>query len=209
MARRALRKEFQTGLLEKNRPHLVIDTETGGRDAQFDALIEVSYAIIINRFIPVRRQILINDVGKNFSSEALKINGFGRREIEGFLAPHTAAEVFKRDLFSVIKPYEDVEYCIPVGHNIRFDLNFVERWMRETANGEFYDLCIAEDYAIDTLELSRTANHKFNLDFENHKLGTVADYYGVLRENAHSAKVDVEMTIDVLEALLKQLKEQS
>mgnify|MGYP006276025963 FL=1 len=200
--RRTKRKEFEVGLLKENQPYLVVDTETGGLRPGENALIEVSYAIIVNRFIPVRRQLLMHD-RKVITEKALEVNGYERNIIRTYGSDVAAAEQFALDLGKVTEMYNPDEVIIPVGHNVRFDLKFIEAWLRDVHMGEYFDFYFGKP--LDTLDLAKDARNRGWIKTENAKLETIAEYFGCHREGAHTAKVDVEMTIDVLERLL-QLK---
>lgn len=206
--RRVKRKSFEADLLEANQPYLILDTETGGLNSETDSLIELSYAIIVNRFIPVRRQLYMNH-RKRVSDKALEINGIERSAIKGFMSHTAAAHLFIDDLAKVADPYKQEEMIVPVGHNISFDLGFVRQWMEDANESEFYWLFLDEDRKIDTLELARTARRQEWILTPNAKLGTIAEYFGCLREDAHTARVDVEMTIDILERLLKLFRDRT
>lgn len=202
--RRKKRKEFEGGLLKKNQPYIVIDTETGGLDFKTNALIEVSYAIIINRFIPVRRQLLMFD-RKHITEKALEINNYKMEDIRTYDGPMQAVVQFIEDIDKVVKAYDPTEKIIPVGHNVMFDMKFIKQWMEDMNEGEFYWMFFAKP--LDTLTLAREARDRGWILTENAKLETIAEYFGCERVGAHTAKVDVEMTIDVLEQLLRIKKQ--
>lgn len=203
--RRAKRKTFEQGLLIPNQPYLVLDVETGGLDPKQHSLIEFSYAVIINQFIPVRRQIYMNH-GRVVTDKALEINGIERKAIKEFMSYEVAAHQFIEDMGKVVSAYSDKEYLIPIGHNIQFDLGFIEQWLRDANEHEFYWLYLDAKHAVDTLQLARMARQNEWIIAENAKLETIASYFGVHRKNAHTAKADVEMTIDILERLLRMQK---
>lgn len=202
-ARKVLRREFPEGLLERNQPYLVLDVETGGLDPKQHSLIEVAYAVIVNRFITLRRQLLIND-GKVITDRALEVNGYERKKVQTeYMDASKAALIFVNDLTEYIDPFQVDEHFIPVGHNVGFDLRFIEAWLKDAQLHEFYWMCIDEKNALDTLTLSRQARNRELILTENAKLEEVARYFGVDRSGAHTAKVDVEVTIDVLARLLR------
>lgn len=202
--RRVKRKNFEKGLLKRNQAYLVLDTETGGLDAKENALIELSYAIILNGAIPVRRQLLMRD-GKQISDKALEVNGYIREQIREYESAESAAVRFLGDITRIVDPFDISETVIPVGHNISFDMRFVKEWMYDADMAEFFEFIFEKP--LDTLSLAREAKSNGWIETDDAKLETVADYFGVLREGAHVARIDVEMTIDVLERLLRLKKE--
>ena len=72
---------------------------------------------------------------------------------------------------------------IIIGHNVHFDVNMLydKLWLH---NG----LVLDNDF-VDTLRLARRALPKLC----NHKLGTVAEYYGISTRGAHRALRDCEI----------------
>lgn len=88
-----------------------------------------------------------------------------------------------------------------VGHNIKFDMNFLQ------AKGEELGVDFSLDgsrYGVDTLSLARSVLK----DEPHHTLQAVASYYGVLNENAHRALDDCEMTLAILDKLGSYTPEQ-
>jgi len=83
-----------------------------------------------------------------------------------------------------------------VAHNIAFDHNFLSV-KREAIDG--YPL---KNQCIDTLSLARSVRY----DMINHKLGTVAEFYGLSQEGAHRADYDADLVADILLILLSEMK---
>lgn len=82
---------------------------------------------------------------------------------------------------------------IVVGHNITFDIRFLQHNCNNILNADF-----SNDY-IDTLRLSR----KYIKDSENHKLSTLALHFGITLEAAHRALADCITTNDIYGNLQK------
>lgn len=85
--------------------------------------------------------------------------------------------------------YEFLGNEILLGHNINFDINFLYDNLALTLNKYLNN---------DFVDLLRFSRRLFK-DFENHKLGTVAQELGVTSENWHRAKVDCDTTIKCFE----------
>ncbi len=83
-----------------------------------------------------------------------------------------------------------------VAHNIHFDHNFLNV-KREDIDG----IPLNNDL-MDTLSLVRTMRY----DMINHKLGTVAEFYGLSKAGAHRADYDADMVADILLILLSEMK---
>lgn len=76
---------------------------------------------------------------------------------------------------------------IIIGHNVRFDLSF----LNDKFEKQLYK-SLSNDY-IDTLRLAR----KYLPNLPNHKLATLAHYFQVDTSNHHRALADVKMTLEV------------
>jgi len=82
-----------------------------------------------------------------------------------------------------------------VAHNIYFDHNFLNT-KRDDIDG-----IPLNNQLIDTLSLVRTVRY----DMINHKLGTVAEFYGLSKEGAHRADYDADMVAEILLLLISEM----
>ncbi len=86
-----------------------------------------------------------------------------------------------------------------VAHNIHFDHTFLET---KRADIDGYPL---RNKLIDSLSLVRTVRY----DMINHKLGTVAEFYGLSKEGAHRADYDADMVAEILLILISEMQRMS
>ena len=84
-----------------------------------------------------------------------------------------------------------------IAHNADFDIGFLKY------NAESLGLKMDNDY-IDSLKLSR----QLYPEFKKHKLGILADKFGINVENAHRALDDVKTLVKVFKKLLEKYNEQ-
>ncbi len=84
-----------------------------------------------------------------------------------------------------------------MGHNVRFDLNFVYDNCLEKL-GTFFD----NDY-VDTLSISR----KLLKNLKHHKLDDLVDFFGIEGRTLHRALGDVELTVKCYNKLRESAKE--
>ena len=82
-----------------------------------------------------------------------------------------------------------------IAHNIAFDVGFL-REKRLQIDGASLD-----NELLDTLPLAQT----FRYDLVNHKLGTVAEFYGVSAEGAHRADFDAKLVAEIFLHLLSEM----
>lgn len=86
---------------------------------------------------------------------------------------------------------------IILGYNVNFDLGFIY----DTAVN-LYNFPVKNDY-LDVLTIAR----KLVTETPNHKLGTMAQFYGISYEGAHRGLTDCYITIEVYNQLFNQAKQ--
>jgi len=156
--------------------YLVFDTETGGLNSENDALISIG-AILLDDDLQVVNTVytlLKNEENKNIGEIALEVNGLSESLFKNAISPKHFQILWNWYLI----PQAD----IIIGHNIAFDIGFME------ANG-FHTIT----KTLDTMHLSWDVWRK-----EKAKLGLVYERIGKEVENAHNALYDCEMVVDVL-----------
>ena len=86
-----------------------------------------------------------------------------------------------------------IEDEILVGHNVNFDINFIYdnliKLGKEPLKNDF----------VDTLRLSR----KLLPNLNHHRLSDLTNYYKINNKGSHRAMRDTEMTLEVLQMLVK------
>lgn len=161
------------------------DLETTGLDPQTDFIIEFGAVKVVDGVITERFQ--------QFIKPPVRIPAFIQK-LTGITNEMVAdAPVFEDvmdDLYDFLGDHP------LVAHNIFFDYNFLDT-KRALLDG--YPI---KNKLIDTLSLVRTVRY----DIINHKLGTVAEFYGVSQDGAHRADADAEMVADLLLRLISEMK---
>ena len=168
-----------------NDTFIVFDTETTGLYPHLgDAIVELA-ALKIDKQGTVLAQFhhYIN-AGVPCHPETVKIHGL----TDQFIAKHG------KSLEEVMPAFlAFIEKTTLVGHNIReFDLKFLNRHLVQV------NLEPVENAIIDTLDLSRTKMPQM----PNHKLGTLAQKFGIDYSKAHRAIEDVKINAEVFIRLL-------
>lgn len=176
--------------------YLFCDTETTGLDPQKHGIIQIACLWVANNGDEYERfhsRVRLAD-GLSVDGGALAINK--RRHAELLDAP-TEAEVCEK-----IRQKNGRREWFFAGYNCAFDQRMVWAMMQRT--GIFTKYMVKKTGPMDVLKLAREVLRKPE-DVENHKLVTVAKYFGCLRENAHDAMEDILMTRDVwLKCVRKQ-----
>ena len=168
----------------------VIDIETTGLNPIKDNIIELSA-------IRVRENIAVSTFSKLVNPQ---------RELHPFISKLTGINntmLSQAKLVNEVLP-EFLEFVgddVILGHNIRFDISFINQKSLTILNRPFINK------NTDTLKLSR----KLKIQSQNHKLKTLADFYRITQGRMHRGLEDCRITLEVYkhlrqEAIEKNLK---
>ena len=168
---------------------VVIDIETTGLDFQRDAILEIAM-VRLNADGSEDRISSLFDPQQPIPRAITLLTGIKPEDCDGQpLIQERIAEFF-----------DFVGDGWVVGHNVEFDLNFMEsaggRWL---PGRNFTD----PSRILDTLELSRFLNPWI----PNHRLETVGGFYGLPKIRQHRALDDAVMTAGVFRGILRGLLE--
>lgn len=164
--------------------YTVIDIETTGLNSTLDNIIELSA-------IKVRNNQIVSTFSKLINPNK-KLNPFISN-----LTGITDSMLKQADTISKVLPQflDFVGKDIILGHNVQFDIKFINQKSIEHLNKPF------ENEKIDTLRISR----KLKIKSGNHKLKTLADFYNISQGRMHRGLEDCRITFEVY----KHLKENS
>jgi DNA polymerase III epsilon subunit family exonuclease len=169
--------------VDEKRPFVVFDVETTSRDIKQGSLVEIAGVKVQDGQISDRWSTLV-DPGQPIVGKQL--HGITDEDVRGAPDPATAARQF-------------VEWAgdtVLVGHNVGFDLGFVEAALGDGTR-------IEPGRYLDTLVLAREAYP----DQDAHKLSDLAKFFGVEPEPSHRALPDAEATAALLIRLADDLRE--
>ena len=150
---------------------VVIDTETTGLRAASDRIVELS-AILYEDFQPLKAWSTLINPGKHIDERSTDIHHITDEMVADAPTLAGVAEDFKAFVGS----------CPIMGYNLPFDLKFL--W----ASG--IDLADGKRRYYDMLETAR-ARYK---DCSDYKLGTLCNYLGIWRTDAHRSLSDCYAT---------------
>jgi predicted DnaQ family exonuclease/DinG family helicase len=155
---------------------IVFDLETTGTDCHYDKIIEIAAVKYRNGEIVSRFSHLI-DPGIKISENISLITGITNEDVKG-----------KPDIDEVLPDFIEYTGTTPlVAHNIQFDLGFINENIKRSG-----ELMIPSSGALyDTLLLSQIF---FPVEVHNHKLSSLAEYFGLRSDNLHRAVNDCETT---------------
>ncbi|MGD0248151.1 MAG: polyribonucleotide nucleotidyltransferase [Candidatus Limnocylindrales bacterium] len=166
--------EFVEKVREPGNELVVVDVETTGRDPKVADLIEIG-AVRVRGGAVVDSFSTLVDPGRSIFGA--QMHGITDADVAGAPVAKEAAQ--KLLAFVAGTPV--------VGHNIGFDLSFLDEALGES--GKFS----AGGY-FDTLTIAREGYP----DLESYKLGDVAKFFGITVETAHRGLADAETTAGVV-----------
>jgi DNA polymerase III epsilon subunit family exonuclease len=173
--------EFVKKVRERGSEFVVVDVETTGREPKMADLIEIGAVRVRDGEIVDRFSTFVNPGRAILGAQ---MHGISDADVAGAPAPRDAALRF----------LEFAGTTSLVGHNVGFDLGFIEHALGEP--GRF-----AEASYFDTLAIAREGYP----DLESFKLGDVARFFGLTIETAHRGLADAETTAAVLAQFARDL----
>lgn len=161
--------------------YVVFDLETTGINPSIDRIIEISAVKVKDRKVVGEFSTLVNP-GISIPLAASMVNKITNEMVKD--AP---------DIEAALHDFTDfIGDEILVGHNIHdFDMKFLNRDIEKILG-----LFLGNDY-IDTLPMSRALLP----ELPKHRLGFLAEHFGLSSEGAHRALVDCRMNQEVYERL--------
>jgi len=196
---------------------LIFDTETGGLDADTNALLEIGGLVwqrvpgspgkILGRF-----RYAVDDPTGVVEAEALAINGIDMATHKGQNPKIVMGGI--RDFISTVY-YEDGAYhpqadfgVVLGGHNTGFDVNFLQRLfllcgLTVKGRGCDYEKMFSHRL-LDTCGIVRYLVLSGVLPLKGASSKEAFEYYGVYPKNAHSALADAEATAKLLDCLIAE-----
>ncbi len=171
---------------KKGGEFVVLDVETTGRDARMGDLLEIAGVRVKGGKIVDKWSTLVNP-GRPIVGN--QVHGLKDKDVKGAPSPREAAQKFR----------EFAGSAAIVGHNVGFDLAFLDEALGESAYqpGQYFD----------TLTLVREAYP--DLD-GTYKLGDLANFFGIQLQASHRAQSDAEATatllIQVVDDLAKRVE---
>ncbi len=167
--------------------YTVLDIETTGFSSQKDSIIELSAIRVVDNKVTEEFSELVNPECY-VSSYITKLTGISLQMLYSAQKTPVVLENF----------IEFVSDDIIIGHNVTFDINFLNRNKQLYFNSGFDN-----DY-VDTLKIAR----KFLPQLKSHKLGVIAQYFNFNTDGMHRGLKDCIVTNLCYQKFLQIYKEQ-
>jgi DNA polymerase III epsilon subunit family exonuclease len=173
--------EFVKKVRQPGSEFVVVDVETTGRDAKMADLVEIGAVRVRDGQVVDRFSTFVNPGRAIFGAQ---MHGISDADVAGAPVPRDAALRFM----------EFAGTASLVGHNVGFDLGFIEQALGEP--GKF-----AGASYFDTLAIARDGYP----DLESYKLGDLARFFGLTVETSHRGLADAETTAAILAKFAEEL----
>ncbi len=179
------------------------DVETTGLSAIENGIIQIAGIVEVDGSEVDSFDLRMNP-GKKIDDAALAVNGVSRETI----ASYPPAESAFRELLGILRrhvvPDEEASRLVPAGYNVRFDLDFLERWFIEANGPDLYGFITRR--SLDPSRFLQDLQRYLGKDrIPSRKLERVAALFGLDGHEAHDAASDIRATREIhrrIEALL-------
>ena len=189
--------------------YVPLDTETGGLDCRTSDLLTI-YISVVDESFKILDELdlkLKPDDGRLPVAEAgaLKVNGIDIQK--HFSDPNTVTySEAKKQISAMLKKHlkKNGRYSnlIPMGHNIPFDLGYIQHHIMNKEEWE----AICHYRTIDTNPIVWLMKDSGWFPSDLSGLSTVVDFLNLPKRAAHNAKEDTLMMVDVYKKMLEIMK---
>ncbi len=164
------------------RDFCVLDVETTGLNCRIHRIVQIGIIKVVNNVAVDRLDTLVNPE-MEIPASATKIHGITNDDV---ISAPTYDEIADR-------VYSLLNNSTVVGHNVTFDLNFIQFLLIRRSDP---DSALTLDY-IDTWAYS----HQVLPSMPNYKLQTLLQFYGIDPGKAHTAYADAAATLELFNHL--------
>ena len=181
-----------------NRKVFYFDVETSGLDPQKHDILQIAYIIEVNGEVVCERSMYAAPFHpENADPQALSINGISPTEMLKFPDPAGVHATLLDDLGRHCDKFNKADKYYPCAYNGQFDMGFL---------AQFYKNCDDEYFGswfngrlLDPLALVRILDYCGTIDTPDHKLKTMAEFYGFSADaQFHDALFDVRTLQKIL-----------
>ncbi|WP_374712978.1 3'-5' exonuclease [Symbiobacterium terraclitae] len=170
------------------RPVLLLDLETTGLNPDTDRVIEVAAIRVDEHGRQVLATVVCPHPVPTLSEEVTRLTGITQQMVA---AGRPDAEVFAR---LWVMAHE----AVIVGHNVSFDLSFLQAEFRRLGLTEWEGDWICTRALATFLRIGKESVNRAGYPYISYKLGDVCEAMGIKLEGAHRALNDLEATEQVL-----------
>lgn len=183
---------------------IVIDTETGGLDAEQKSILSLGAVILDNGSITDEFYTVIREDKIIYDAQALKVNGFTVSEIErDGVSPSEALDSF----MSFLSRNNLANRATLAGHNVGFDIGFLKRLFRLAGREKVYDKCFSYR-TVDTQSVAQLLQMAGRITVKSTSLDSLCAACGItIREGSdHNALEDARATAILFTGFLDMIR---
>jgi DNA polymerase-3 subunit epsilon len=188
---------------------LYFDTETTGTDYQKHEITQ--FAAIIEVDGEVKEEINLRCQPKNWDvidPQAIQTTGITIEELKTYQQPEEMLAQIKDLLGAYIPKYTKMpDKFYPAGHNVQFDLEFLNKLFKDHGNDEDrkWGITSYQNWrALDSRVFGNFLTAAGQLPCDNMKLSTICQHYGI-EIDAHDALSDIRATRAVIQKMMQNL----
>lgn len=185
-----------------NKKILVIDTETGGLNAEVNSILTLGAVVWNDGFIEDKIEITIAEPEIFADPKALEVNGLTIEEVQAKGVSPLQAVLTLQNFLQKNNMRGKVTLG---GHNVSFDIPFMKRLYR--LGGVDFDKQFSFRY-LDTMQIAFLFNFAGKFNLTSVSLDSVTKYYGCSPERVdgkHGALGDAEATARCLTKMLASM----
>ena len=184
---------------------LFIDLETTGTEPCRHGVVQIAGIIEIDGEVAEEFEFKCRPFPEDVcEEEALRVTGTTRDEIAGYPEPRLAHEGLAGLFNKYIDRYNKADKFHMVGHNPRFDYDFLTEFFKK--NGNPYLYAYIDSRLIDVIAATALFQSAGKIKLPNMKLETVAAYFGI-DHKAHNAKEDTRVTRQIYYIYVNLIKQ--
>lgn len=183
------------------------DCETSGLDPDVHGIIEIGFLVEIDGEIKETHQILMDPTKMPkgwrpalMTAEALNIQRRTEEEVLSYQSIARGYQELKDVLEKYVDPYDPKDKFVAAGYNVKFDMDFLQQlWI---ICGDSYFRSWFQFAVLDPVQIMAFLQYTGRIKYSGSmKLAELAHHFGVERQGAHDALVDIHMTRDLVKAI--------
>ena len=184
---------------------LYFDVETTGTSAYKNEITQISGIIEINGEEKERFNFRCQPTDwQNVDSKALEVTGIGLEQLRSYPHPREVMNELRALLTKYIPKYTKMgEKFYPAGHNVQFDLDFLNSFIKRHGNTDEkkWGATTYQNWrSLDSRVFANFLAVEGHLPLQDMKLSTLCDHYGI-EIQAHDAMSDIEATKKLIEKM--------
>lgn len=182
---------------------LYFDVETTGTNPKVNEIVQIAGLIEIDGKVEEEFNFNIRPTNENINIEALEVIGKTIEELKEYPEPRKVFEQLREILDKYIDKYDKQDKFYPAGHNVRFDLDFLQSFW---SNFDKYGSGTYQNWrALDTRVLANILVSENLIDVEDIKLETLCEFYEI-EIDAHDALNDIKATRKLYRSMIKTIQ---